>query len=221
VSTGSPSYAYDHSDSKYTDTGTYSETRDVRFSASVPLVLEPGGTTFGGSGGLPFTSSTWSGVEHKHSNRPLAYPDFCDATVTDELTSAQGGTLVATGFTLGAGVSGKVSLVGLSESWHHDWHADSGPCGSVVQDGVETYALGAVAQEHTQAGDGVKYIYNPGTADLGAVTLTLATGWVAGTVQPGTTGVVATRSISGVERDMLGTPGIAFTDTFQILKTTR
>jgi hypothetical protein len=221
VSTGSVAYQYDHSDATYTDTGDYSETRDVRLSASAPLVLEPGAATFGGTATVPYTSSAWSSLEHKHSNRPLAYPDFCDSTITDTMTSHTGGSLVATGFALGATVSGKVRLVGLSDTWHHDWHVDSGPCGSVVQDGVETEALGSVAAEHAAAGDGVQYSYDSTTGDLVAITLSMTSGWTPGTAQPLSTGVVATKTISGLDRDLNGQPGIPFTDTFQILKTTR
>lgn len=221
VSSGSVHYTYDHSDTTYTDTGDYSESRDVRFSASAPLAIEPGATTFGGTAALPYASSTWSSLEHKHSNRPLAYPDFCDSTITDTLTAHAAGTLVATDFVLGPGVRGKVSLVGLSDTWHHDWEVSSGPCGSVVQDGVENHALESVAVEHTSAGDGVKYTYDSTTGDLVAVSLTMASGWTAGTAQPLSTGVVATKSVSGVERDLNGQPGIPFTDTFQIVKTTR
>jgi hypothetical protein len=45
--------------------------------------------------------------------------------------------------------------------------------------------------------------------------------WTPGAAQPLSTGVVATKTISGLARDLTGQPGIPFTDTFQIVKTTR
>lgn len=221
TSVGSPSYAYDRSNATYTDTGTFSENRDVELSASVPLTLDTNGTTYSGSGDLGFTAGTWSSLDQNHNNEPLAYPYFCDATVTDTMTSTTPGTLTVSGLSLGDTVQGVVKLAGVTDSWHDDWNVTSGPCGSVVEDDVESNVLGSIGFEHTNAGDPVSRTYDTTTGNLASLTIGLTTGWVPGTAQPGTTGLVASRTTTGSETDLHGTDDIPFTDKYEIFKTTR
>jgi hypothetical protein len=223
TSAGSASYSWDHSTSTFTDSGTYSESRSVKLSADVQLIPSADGTTYGGSGPLQFTDRTWSSTGNEHTNEGQQYPDFCDATVTDSLTSASDGTLVAASFTIGNDVKGTATLVGLSETWHHDWNNTSGPCGSVTGDGPETYTMNFVGTEHRDAGDKVAYVYDPNSGQATSVAVHLDTGWVPGNgAVPGTGSVVATRTLSGNDYDIGSAPkqDIPFTDSFQIIRTT-
>lgn len=214
---GTESYDYDTSHAPYTDTGDYTETRDVTITATVALTQDAGGATYSGSAPLRFTAKSWSSTMHDHSNEPLAYPSFCDSTVTDAMTSAADGTLTASGFAIGATASGAATLAGLGETWHHDWQVDSGPCGSVVQDYPQTDTLTDVINAHVGAGDKVDTQSDPDSGQLTSATVHLDSGWTAGSGDVAWQRTLTGVSDLGPDRSQAAIP---YTDTFQIVRVT-
>jgi hypothetical protein len=206
TTSGSTTYSYDHSSSPFTDTGTWTESRDVQVSATVPLTRAADGS-FSGSGTVRWDRSTWSQENDETSNEGPSYPNLCDLDDHETVASTTPGSLVVSSLhvdTPGA----TVKLSSLGETWHQNDVQVSGPCPGRTSDYPRNTLLGEIGRDHYSAGDQVSWP-SGSEADI-----TLARGWVAGSG-----GTVATRTLTGMEYSGPdGHQAIPFTDRFEIVR---
>jgi hypothetical protein len=203
---GSTSYAYDGSSGMFSDTGTWSETRDVQVSATVPLTKAADGS-FSGSGPIHWDRSTWSQENDETSNEGQQYPSFCELDDHEAVSATTGGTLAVSSLRVDTPAAA-VKLSSLGETWHQNDVQVSGPCPGRVSDYPRNNLLNEIGSDHYSGGDQVSW---PSSTELD---MTLAKGWVAGTGD-----VVATRTLSGLEfSGPESHKAIPYTDRFEIVR---
>jgi hypothetical protein len=206
---GSTTYGYDHSSSPFTDTGTWTENRDVQVSATVPLTRAADGS-FSGSGPIRWDKSTWSQEDNETSDEGQQYPSFCNLDDHETVSATTPGTLAVSALhvdTPGA----TVKLTSLGETWHQNDVQVSGPCPGRTDNYARNTLLGEIGRDHYGAGDAVSWGSGGSEADI-----TLSRGWAAGTGD-----TVATRTLSGMEASGPdGRAAIPYTDRFAIVRTT-
>jgi hypothetical protein len=219
-STASYTYPYDDSAGLISDSGTYSENRDIQVSTQIPLTEQggehPGPTgpnedTYTGTAPLTWQRHNWSTEDVETTNSGQNYPKFCTFDDKENVTTAFSGAAQAkalnldvNGFTRAVTANLDLVLSGVHETWHQNDSVTSGMCGSVVTDTDRSQFIGErLAQQSNEL--------NPGSVELSA-----NSGW-----QPGTGNTIATLTVNQSYHPIgpNSTMGNAkVTETYQIVK---